>query len=243
MIRLVIAVAAIFSHVDADNLYIENPDKLVVTLLYNGKDLLISSSESRIVLYNQNPLDNQTTFDVKVGEQVQLNLRTSSNDAVYEKRHGCTYSLVVDSHGAWPIYSLHAKYGCTPSNNTYTKYSYTIVNENQTPIYPAFATWKVDDFAADSVLGLLRFNEVRSYTLDGPYWASIGITNNSIQVGFYDPFEQFYHACTQKFEQIDRSRVYHVINSHTCTEEAQNLREEISWMLVQPIRLIAERFG
>lgn len=205
----------------ADSISIENPDKLGVKLFY-GDTLYAQNSDERS--YDaRNPKKGEEWLRVIFSNPKdstilkELKLRTSSMNVGTSK--GCNYSVLMTKHSGWKLEGSE-KGGCSRSEDHYdanAPYAYTLKNNSNIPVYPAFSVEKKDDFSSDSILGYLKPGESRIYSTGTEYWKSIHV-NDKVQVGFYNPYAVSYVPCSQNLDTIDGAHEFSFDENRACVK-------------------------
>ncbi|MBD1578051.1 hypothetical protein HC723_16855 [Vibrio sp. S11_S32] len=195
----------------ADSIAINNLDESNIKV-YLGDSLIKDTNESRFSI-QANP--RETSFRVLAddGDTLSLTLKSSYNSHA----NMCNYALLVSKNDGWKLEGYDE--GCTPSEDHYNppkpQANYTIKNNSNNSVYPAFAL-EGKDFASDSILGWLEPNALRIYNTDDAYWKSIGISyNDIISVAVYDPYKG-YVVCS-KDEAVNGTKVF-TYDGTSCTE-------------------------
>ncbi|WP_408943920.1 hypothetical protein [Halomonas elongata] len=207
----------------ADSIAIENKDKLDVKVMY-GDTVYRQSNEER--LYDaRNPKEGEEWIRVVVsgskGSENLLDLKLRSSSGLADASRGCNYSLLITESSGWKLVGKDSG-ECTRSQNNYKPeaphaHAYTVKNESEIPVYPAFAVEKDNDFSSDSVLGYLKPGGSRIYSTTTGYWKSINVIDH-VQVGFYNPYTASYVKCSDKLGLIDKEREFVFTQDHQCEQ-------------------------
>ncbi|MDR5857986.1 hypothetical protein FZZ93_02235 [Halomonas eurihalina] len=205
----------------ADSIAIENKDKLNVKVMY-GDTVYRQSNEER--LYDaRNPKEGEEWIRIVASDSKEsedfLDLKLRSSFGIADASRGCNYSLLVTESSGWKLVGQDSG-ECSRSQNNYKPeashaHAYTVRNESEIPVYPAFSVEKDNDFSSDSVLGYLKSGESRVYSKTTGYWKSVNVKDN-VQVGFYNPYTTSYVKCSNELESIDKEREFVFTKNHQC---------------------------
>ncbi|WP_146747531.1 hypothetical protein [Halomonas elongata] len=202
----------------ADSIAIENKDKLNVKVMY-GDTVYMKNNDERS--YDaRNPKEGEewirVVFSSSKGSEDLLDLKLRSSYGIDDAGRGCNYSLLMTEKSGWKLVGSDSG-ECTRSQDNYEPeaphaHAYTVKNESEIPVYPAFSVEKDNDFSSDSVLGYLKPEESRVYSTTTGYWKNINVKDH-VQVGFYNPYTTSYVKCSNELGLIDKESEFVFLDS------------------------------